>query len=92
MDRLGLRLLHANCVQHRILLPALGVRAQSHDAEVVGDAAADPELDFLARRDALLRIGMQAGQVYRLMRGNSCSSPGFPGTGAVGPGSLASFR
>ena len=47
-----------------------GSDSQFHHAQLVGTAAAHPEFDLLARGEALLRVGMQAGQVHRLMGGN----------------------
>ena len=70
VNGLGLRLFDPEGLQHRVLVPVLRIRSQLDHGQVVGHGAAYPELNLLARGYAFLGIGMQAGQVDRVMRWN----------------------
>ena len=70
VNGLGLRLFDPKGLQHRIHVTVLRIGTQLNHRQIVWQGAAYPELNLFAGGYALLGIGMQAGQVDRMMGWN----------------------
>ena len=70
MNRLGLRFFDPEGLQHRVLVTVLRIGTQFNHRQIVWQGTAHPELNLFARGYAFLGIGMQAGQVDRMMGWN----------------------